>query len=63
MWKHPWRDLAWCEVNDYGVLLHLYRNDPQAKGTLLTVDDPDQTYEIYELVGVCFVCVVVCVCV
>ena len=47
-WKHPWRDIAWCELNDYGVLIHLYRNDPNSKGTLLKVESAEQAYEVYE---------------
>ena len=51
MWRHPWGELAYCELSDYGVVIHLYRNDPNAKGTLLEVDDASLTYEIYEQVG------------
>lgn len=58
-WKHPWRDIAWCELSDYGgVLIHLYRDDPAAaggstsRGTLLKVEDADEAYYIYELVRV-----------
>lgn len=55
VWKHPWRDLAWCEVRvgedlavkDQGVLMHLYRNDNEAKGTLLQIEDKEQVYEVY----------------
>ncbi len=53
VWKHPWRDIAWCELSDHGgVLIHLYRDDAgESKGTLLKVEDADTAYEIYELVG------------
>lgn len=57
-WKHPWRDIAWCELSDFGgVLIHLYKDDPSAAAggggnkTLLAVEDADEAYEIYELVG------------
>jgi len=61
VWKHPWRDLAWCEVTkeareggrgggwerDRGIWLHLYRNDNESKGTLLQVEGEEEVWEVY----------------
>jgi len=60
VWKHPWRDFAWCEVTkesreggraggsgrDRGIWLHMYRNDNESKGTLLQVAG-EEVWEIY----------------
>jgi len=47
-WKNHWREIAYCEMTDYGIVVHIYGNDAGGKGTLIECDDINVAYNLYE---------------